>query len=108
MVCAVITRSRTRGLILAVLATMAVLVVGYVAAFAALDKDEGPTPEELISQHDCPWSNAALVDVIYPGHVVVTDESGETRYAGRETVELALDQDIGGRYHGLTVHAYCR
>jgi hypothetical protein len=64
-------------------------------------------PQELAAQHDCPWPDAALVDVLYPGHVVIVQD-GVAKYGGPAMVKLALDQDIGGHDHGFTRFAYCR
>lgn len=79
------------------------------------DEDKGPaTPpppvveiervERLIDRHGC-WTadEPQPADVWIPGHVIVTNDLGTSRYAGPRAVGLALE----GKFSG-TVYAYCR
>lgn len=54
----------------------------------------------LIAEHGC-------ADQPNPTHAVVTLEGQTTRYVGQRLTDKAIEQEVYGIDHGMTVHAFC-
>lgn len=88
-------------------------MVCSVTALVALTFAEPTDPPErseyvdLLERHDC-WTDAPPADVAIPGHVIVTEPNGATRYVGRRMVHRALEHVFEDKHPRMAVPAFCR